>query len=588
MKNKYSDTGIDGQVYDARLMKRLLAYLKPISHFVLLAVVLLFVVTALELAGPLVIKYGIDNHIALGKIDGLGKVVVLYLGILLITFLVRFFQGYLTEWIGQKVVFRIRTQLFNHLQNLDLKFIDSKPVGWMMTRITSDVQSLHEMLSSGLIAVFGDLLTLIGIVIILLVLNVKLALVTFTVVPIIFWVVFKFRSKVRNVFRIIREARADLNGFMQEHITGMRTVQLFVQEKATLKVFQKFNQIYRNAYLKIIRYFSLFFPSIHFLLALSTAIILLVGGIMIRDDILTWGAFIAFLQYAERFFRPIRDLSEKYNTMQAAMTAAERVFWLSDIKMDIEDPPESIKIAEIKGKIEFKSVHFEYISGEKVLDDVSFTVEPGETVAVVGATGAGKTTLISLLLRFWDISGGAIEIDGIDIRSFKQKELRALFGAVQQDVFLFSGSIGENVTLGDENRGGSRLESALDQANATHFIEKFPEGLNEAVGERGAMLSGGEKQLLAIARALAADNQLLLLDEATAAVDTETEFKIQQALEKLMKSKTTLVVAHRLSTIKSADKIIVMHKGKVRELGKHSELLKLDGIYAHLYQMQFV
>lgn len=591
------DDSVIGQAYDARLMKRLLSYLKPYRIAVVWAVVLLLAATGVELAGPLVVKYGIDHYIAKGNVDGLGKIVLVFVGLLLAGLILRYYQVYLTSWIGERVVLDLRTKLYDHLQRLDVKTLDSRPIGWWMTRITNDVQTLNEMFSTAVVSVFGDLFALLGIVMVMLWMNWKLAVVSMTVLPLLIWVVAAFRRAVRSQFRVIREAIAKLNGFVQEHITGVRTVQLFRREKDTILKFGDYNVEFRTAFLKTIRYYSLFFPAVTFLATLSTALILLSGGLMIRAGTLTWGALVAFIQYAERFFRPIRDLSERYNTMQAAMAAAERVIWLMDHEIEIGQRQMAVntvgekvtagKLSEIRGEIVFDKVSFAYNPDEPILHDISFTVEPGSTVAVVGATGAGKTTLISLLLRFWDVSSGRILLDGRDIREYPLTQLRRSFGVVQQDTFLFSGSVASNVGLGDTTRGNDVIRKALTEAEAWSFVEKLPRGIDEPVGERGAMLSGGEKQLLSIARAIAANPPFLLLDEATAAVDTETEQKIQAAFDRLMTGRTTLVVAHRLSTIRKANKILVMHHGRIIETGSHEELLALNGLYAKLYRLQF-
>jgi len=604
------DDSVIGQAYDSRLMRRMLAYLKPYGWQVASAVVLLLAGTAAELAGPLVVKYGIDHHIAGGDIAGLGKIVLLFLGLLLAGTVLRYYQAYLTAWIGERVVLDLRTKLYDHLQRLDVKTIDSRPVGWWMTRVTNDVQTLNEMFSSVVVSVFGDLFALFGIVMVMLWMNFKLAMATFIVLPILIWVVSVFRRAVRNQFRAIREALAKLNGFMQEQISGVRTVQLFGGEKRAEVEFHDHNIVYRNAYLKTIRYYALFFPAVTFISALASALILLTGGLMIRGSVLTWGSLVAFLQYAERFFRPIRDLSERYNTMQAAMAAAERVFWLLDLeseschsreggnpdKSNLTGQPAIIRQLDsrlhgnnksVRGEIVFENVNFEYKPGDPILKEVSFRVEPGSTVAVVGATGAGKTTLISLLLRFWDVNSGRIMLDGKDLRDYPLADLRRFFGVVQQDTFLFSGTVADNVTLGEDSRNGEILRNALVESGASSFVDRLPKGVAEEVGERGARISGGEKQLLSIARALAANPPLMLLDEATAAIDSETEHRIQEAFERLMVGRTTLVIAHRLSTIRKAAKILVMHKGRIQESGAHDELLELNGLYAKLYRLQF-
>jgi ATP-binding cassette subfamily B protein len=546
-------------------------------------------------------KNGIDKYIAEKDPAGLGQTVLWFLGVVIAALAIRYLYVYLTAWIGERVVLDLRIQLYDHLQRLKVGTIDSRPVGWWMTRIT-DVQTLNEMFSTAVVSIFGDLLALLGILVILLWMNYKLALITFIVLPLLIMVVATFRKAVQVQYRVIREAIARLNGFVQEHITGVRTVQLFGREKPSVEEFSSHNAYYRSAYIKTIRYYALFFPAISFLAVLATTLIFLSGGLMIRAGTLSWGALTAFIQYSERFFRPIRDLSEHYNVMQAAMTAAERVFWLLDLEIEptrktvigsqatqtaLREEGRSAETNRKTGGIEFDRVNFSYLDGEPILHEVSFTVEPGSMVAVVGATGAGKSTLISLLLRYWEAGSGTIRVDGIDVTRRPLHELRQRFGLVMQDTYLFSGSIAENVSLGDPAREGEVLRDALRRAGALTFVEKLAQGVDEPVGERGARLSGGEKQLLSIARALAADPPILLLDEATASVDTETERQIQAALEQLMANRTTLVVAHRLSTIVKADKIIVMHKGSVAEMGTHEELLALNGLYAKLYRLQF-
>ena len=576
-----------GKAYDSRLMKRLLSFLKPYMLHVGLAVFVLLVASMGQLAGPFLVKVGIDNHIASGDFEGLTHICLIYMAVLVVEFLFQFMQAYLVNWIGQKAMYDLRMKIFTHIQSLPVSYFDRNPVGRVVTRVTTDIGSLHEMLSSGAVAIFGDIFKLAGIVAVLLIFNWKLALVTFSVVPLIFYATFLFKKLVREIYRVIRLRIARINAFLQENIIGMPVVQLFNREQRNFEQFEKLNRDHLDAYLRTILYYATFYPVVRIISALAIALIVWYGGGRIIQDTLTFGALVAFIQYAEMFFRPIMDLSEKYNIMQSAMASSERIFKVLDTEPEpgyVIAPRHEVRF---RGEIEFRNVWFAYKNEDFVLKDVSFHIKPGERVAFVGATGAGKTTIMNLLLRFYESNRGEILLDGTDIRSLNPRQLREGFSMVLQDVFIFDGTIAHNIRLENQDISDEQIRQAANDVHADHFIGKLPDGLEHQVSERGKGLSVGQRQLLSFARALAFDPTVLILDEATSSVDTETELLIQDALERLMRNRTSLVVAHRLSTIQNADRIIVMHKGEIREAGTHQELLVRGGIYYKLYQLQY-
>ena len=577
---------LSGKAYDSQLMKRLVLYLKPYRLQVALAVFLLLIIAATRLVGPYLTKIAIDRYIIEEvDLDGLGYISILFVGFLFIQFFITFIHTYLMQWIGQKVMYDLRTQLFAHIQTLSLRFFDRNPVGRLVTRVTNDVDVLNEVLTSGLVAIFGDIFTLVGIVIVMLSLNWKLALVTFCVLPMLFYVTFVFRSRVRESFRNVRKRLARINTFLQENISGMYIVQLFSREKTNYNRFEGLNKDHLQAHLNTIFYFALFFPTVEFVGYLAIAVTLAYGGWQIQASGLTLGVLIAFIQYAQNFFRPISDLSEKYNILQGAMAASERIFKLLDEKPDILTKSQPKALSEDHSKIEFCDVSFGYNVDHFVLKDISFEIKKGQKIALVGATGSGKTSIINLLTRFYDVQKGQILIDGVDLRDVSVEEWRKRIAIVQQDIFIFSGTIADNIRLG-ENFSEEQINSAAKNVAANEFIRRLPQKYDTDVRERGNLISMGQRQLLAFARALAFDPEILILDEATASVDPHTEELIQQALEKLLENRTSIVIAHRLSTIKHADLILVLHKGRIREQGTHDELLQMGGIYQKLYQIQ--
>jgi ATP-binding cassette subfamily B protein len=580
-----------GKAYDARLMRRLVKYLRPHVPAVCLAFVVILAGSLVELAEPWITQQAIDRYLANADIEGLRRMGLLFLGLILAAFVFDYIQTVVLQTTGQKIMHEIRMQVYTHLQRLDLSFYDRNPVGRLMTRVTTDVDALNDMFASGLITVFGDVLVLAGIMIAMLVMNWRLALVAFTVLPLIAVITWWFRKNVRESYRQVRALVARLNAFLQEHITGMSTVQLFVQEDRTFGRFDEINRMHRDVNVASIFFYAVFYPAIEVMAALSAALIIWVGGGWALNHVVTIGVLVAFLQYSRRFFQPISDLSEKFNIFQAAMAASERIFALMDTEVQITDssptPSPVVRGIHRPVRIEFDRVWFAYHEDDYVLRDVSFVIEPSERVGVVGATGAGKTTLINLLLRFYDVSRGRILVDGVDVRAMPLERLRGLFGLVLQDVHLFSGTIAGNIRLGNHAIADEQVRRAAEAVHADGFIRRLPNGYDTPVAERGATLSVGQKQLLSFARALAFEPSVLILDEATSSIDTATEQLIQDALHVLMERRTVLAIAHRLSTIQDMDKILVMHKGELRESGSHQALVAQRGLYYRLYQLQY-
>jgi ATP-binding cassette subfamily B multidrug efflux pump len=587
MSQTSDDLDAGGRGYDAGLLRRLLGYLRPYRWLTAAAITLLMSQSILALIGPRLTEHALDVAVPRHDLGLLTLLAGLYLATLVADFVVEYGGTLLTTYIGQRVMYDLRMEIFGHLQRLSIGYFDRHPVGRLMTRVTSDVETLNELFSSGVVTIFGDAFTLVAIMGMMLVIDWRLALVTFAVIPLVWLTARIFRRRVREAFSDIRVRLARLNAFLQERLSGMRVVQLFGREEDMARRFGALNRDHLEAHLRSITVYAVFFPAVELLTAIAMALLLWYGGLRTLHGTLTVGVLAAFLQYTRRFFQPLQDLSEKFNLLQSAMASSERVFALLDEPVTVREPERPVPLPRpVRGAVRFEHVWFRYSpSGPWVLCDVSFTALPGQTIALVGHTGAGKTTIVNLLLRFYDPDRGRITVDGVDIRELSTADLRSIIGFVQQDLFLFTGDILHNLTL-DAPITDDAARLAARRVGADRFIERLPSTYHHVLGERGRSLSVGERQLLSFARALALDPKILVLDEATSSVDAEAEAQIQRAIAELMAGRTSLVVAHRLSTILHADEILVLHHGEIRERGSHRELLAQHGLYDRLYQLQ--
>ncbi len=578
-----------GKAVDTYLIRRLYYFLEPYKWFLVLALTLTLAVAFLGPLRPYLTQVAVDDYIAQGDAVGLGKIMLLFLGVLLLETAILIANTYLMRWVGQGALFRLREAVFTKIQSLHVQFFDKNPIGRLITRTTSDIEALSDLLSSGVVNIIGDLFRIIFIIGFMLSMSWELSLVSLSVLPILFYATFWFKARVRVAFLNVRDQIARLHSFIQEHISGMSIVQLFGREKKEAEKFEKINKEHTDAHITTIFYFAIFWPAVEVIASLAMALVIWYGGAQALAGQVTFGILLAFIQYVRQFFVPIRDLSEKFNTLQSALASSERIFGILDTSDELPDPVRPMEPSRREGRIRFENVSFRYNPDEHdVLLDATLEVKPGEIVAIVGATGAGKTTIINLLLRFYDVSSGRITIDGIDIREMKHSVLKSYFGLVLQDNLLFAGTVMDNITLGNPDISREQVQYTAQMVQADRFIKKLPGGYMHRIAERGSSLSMGQRQLICFVRALVYDPTILILDEATSNVDSETEFLVSKALDTMMKGRTSVVIAHRLSTIQHADKILVMHKGRIRETGTHHELLKQkEGIYRRLYELQY-
>ncbi len=584
---EYAEEEALGKAYDARLMRRFVGYLRPFRGAVAATFVLLAVKIAADLAGPLILRAAVDGPVARKDFPDLLSFAGLFVAAAAAVSLFEYLYVRVMNGVGQRILFDLRMKVFAHLQRLPVSFFDRNPVGRLVVRVTNDVETLHELFTSGLVEFTADLLMIAGVIAMMFVLEWRLALATMAVTPLILAVTLAFRRMARERYREMRRRIGRLNSALNESLNGMRTIQVFGREKACLERFRRINGDFCDSAISTVLVYSVFYPAVEVLSALASAVLLWIGGTKILEGSLTFGSFIAFWYCAQKLFQPVRELAEKYNVVQAAMASAERLFKILDTPPEMACRPGAAPAPVLRGEVEFRGVNFSYDGRTPVLENVSFRVEPGRSLAIVGLTGAGKTTILNLLLRFYDPSSGAVLVDGRDLRDLEARSVRRQMGLVLQDVFLFAGSVEENIRLGEASISRGRVEEAARAANADAFVRRLPRGYETDVMERGAILSAGERQLLSFARALAFDPRILILDEATSSVDGESERLIQEGLLRLLKGRTSIVIAHRLSTVRHADRIIVLHRGRIREEGTHAELMRRDGFYRRLYRLQF-
>lgn len=578
----------ENKAVDRNLLKRLYTFIKPYRRYVVLGFALTLAASFLGTVRPKLTQIAVDDYIAQNDFEGLLWIIFLLGAALLGEFIVLVCNTYLTRWFGQWTLFDLRNTVFDKIKSLHVQFFDKNPIGRLITRTTNDIEALSDLLSDGVVNILGDMFRIFFILYFMFSMSWELTLVAVSVLPLLFYATFWFRSRVRDAFLNVRDQISRVNSFIQEHISGMAIVQLFNREEKEFNRFQKINSAHKKAHIDTIFYFAIFWPAVEVISSLAMALVIWYGGGRALMGEVTFGILLAFVQYVRQFFRPIQGLSQKFNTLQSALASSERIFGVLDTENKIQDPARPVKKDHVQGDILFDHVTFGYNKGETVLRDLSFHVKPGETLAIVGATGAGKSTIINLLMRFYDVNKGSIKLDGTDIRDMKIKDLRSNFALVLQDNALFSGSIMENITLGNPEISEQKVKETARSIEAHHFIERLPGGYYYELSERGSSISMGQRQLICFIRAMVYNPNILILDEATSSVDSETEEIVNKACNRLMEGRTSIAIAHRLSTIQNADNILVMHKGEIREKGTHAELLTIEnGIYRKLYELQY-